>query len=371
VATRQNTLIGRHPWLVAAIVSASLCAACGTASAQRAETRSAESIVRDFELVRTAAPEHGSAAAEEPEIASIEEACRLEGEYARELLATDPLHPALPSLMRVCWAGMNEYLGESRQVIREAVDLLGSQPTIELSRAAYAAMSRAAILADDITLAERRLMVRRGATRARGDELAGAQLLELARLYATSPPEARELAMRVEREFADAAWLVARAAEWRQQLSRVGSRHRELFTDPGGVLFDSDAAAGPRIIHYWSPVVAECERELAAVADLLARHAASGLVVAGIHAGTPPAESGPLLAWLAAREANWPQRIDLAATDGTASGAGTTPVAPPAIPFALLIDPEGRIRMVSQRVEALEPMLEELLAPPAAAATPQ
>jgi hypothetical protein len=42
-------------------------------------------------------------------------------------------------------------------------------------------------------------------------------------------------------------------------------------------------------------------------------------------------------------------------------------VPPPTIPFSLLIDAEGRIRMVSQRVEALEPILEELLAPAAGA----
>jgi hypothetical protein len=290
----------------------------------------------------------------------IEAGCRAQGRFANELLAGYPRHPELPEMLSTRWAGMNNALGEAEAVLRETASMVERKPSDALARAAWPAMARAANIISDLTLAERREIVLRAAREAAGEENAGYQLLEFARLHVTDPAEAREIADRVAKEYAKTEWTAPDAKSWRKQLDRIGTAHRESFADfRDGAPFDSDAVKGPRIVHYWGPTANGVEEELREIARLRERHGAQAFAVCGVHDGRSWLGDDGLARWLAERKVDWPMRLALA-PEGKAPW--DTGVSVPQIPFALLIDREGRIQMISARVAALAPMLEKLLA---------
>jgi hypothetical protein len=312
------------------VIGAILACASLAANVPSAQARPANEILREYDAVVYPSFSEGSDPASLARFQKqIEEAAAQQERLALELARAQPDHARVAELMLRRWTLLCTVAHDAKRVLDETVEPMKASASAALRTAASAARARAALCAD-LPFADRRRLIDASLAAAPADVSIAFCLIELARSHVADPRVQREIADRLERDFARSECVAAEVKRLRTLLDFVG---RELDVRCAA----PDRGGRPLLLQFESyPGADGFEREAATLRDWRDRFGARGVAVASL-----PAAS------------NEPAHEELRAKLGQNR---TT--------FTLLLDRDGRLAAFCDEMAPIEAEVERLIARP-------
>jgi hypothetical protein len=282
---------------------------------------------------------------DDEQVKELERACRRRCALDQELLVAWPDHARAPALAGERWAYLENTFGEHDAVLEETARVLSGSPSRALAGRARYARAWSALGSPRIEVAECLRLVDEARAAGVNEEYVATMLLRAAQERTADPELQRKLCARIADDLPRAVVMKKEAQEWESVLAHVGRPLELDFVDPATGRDASLArwSGHPVLVHVrrasdWKPLPES------ALVELEQRWSGLSLVAVQVVIGVPDSPAARpdhrIVAPLDDPRTSWEARFGIRKT-----------------PAFLLIDANGRVAAVSQRLDGIESRL--------------